>query len=67
MTIVFRLGNYQREISIHILRVEDDNAFILAHAYFVISIHILRVEDDVRDPKEVVPLPYFNPHPPCGG
>ena len=35
-------------ISIHVLRVEDDQALFPLRRLRLISIHVLRVEDDVR-------------------
>ena len=40
------LDNYTLEISIHVLRVEDNPAFDFIGPKVAISIHVLRVEDD---------------------
>ena len=55
------------DISIHVLRAEDD---INARPYglgFKISIHVLRAEDDLSVQIPLVMEVDFNPRPPCGG
>ena len=54
-------------ISIHVLRVEDDQSGLLRSAGRQISIHVLRVEDDVPTSPTAPPPRNFNPRPPCGG
>ena len=55
------------EISIHVLRVEDDNGYAGVVFLIDISIHVLRVEDDHPQQCHSCPVRDFNPRPPCGG
>ena len=54
-------------ISIHVLRVEDDQVVDGVEHVVRISIHVLRVEDDEMPSTSVGTISYFNPRPPCGG
>ena len=56
-----------RDISIHVLRVEDDPMRLHLRTARCISIHVLRVEDDGGSCWSRPPTNYFNPRPPCGG
>ena len=40
-------GRARHHISIHVLRVEDDDAIAHVNGVSIISIHVLRVEDDL--------------------
>ena len=56
------------EISIHVLRVEDDGSTVAVRGVSLeISIHVLRVEDDIIRTPCIMGMAYFNPRPPCGG
>ena len=56
------------DISIHVLRVEDDCRYSSAKGKKeTISIHVLRVEDDVTQKTERRIHDYFIPRTPCGG
>ena len=66
--MVLQAAEYLDDISIHVLREEDDflPKFVLAVCRRI-SIHVLREEDD--DFKHLIgnSLVYFNPRPPRGG
>ena len=55
------------KISIHVLRVEDDETVKPNTWYTLISIHVLRVEDDCFLLLHLRQHIHFNPRPPCGG
>ena len=55
------------QISIHVLRVEDDVGKQVADFALGISIHVLRVEDDFGLLVLRSVHHDFNPRPPCGG
>ena len=54
-------------ISIHVLRVEDDETGHAVAMSIPISIHVLRVEDDRPVGVHRDQQADFNPRPPCGG
>ena len=54
-------------ISIHVLRVEDDRIGGWKSGSKLISIHVLRVEDDPWMCGSARRQNNFNPRPPCGG
>ena len=57
-----------REISIHVLREEDDFPYAVQWPVPpAISIHVLREEDDCNNSSRSVPHNHFNPRPPRGG
>ena len=60
--------NRWADISIHVLRVEDDLRHpACVHCFDIISIHVLRVEDDSSRKYPSTRSQHFNPRPPCGG
>ena len=57
----------RKTISIHVLRVEDDQVHARKVHRQGISIHVLRVEDDLSTSERRSIAADFNPRPPCGG
>ena len=61
------MGAEPAYISIHVLRVEDNQEYGILTVGGKISIHVLRVEDNQAKTHGAAPARYFNPRPPCGG
>ena len=55
------------DISIHVLREEDDDFAFIHTVKLQISIHVLREEDDLVAIRGFLYSPYFYPRPPRGG
>ena len=61
-------GSNTIQISIHVLRMEDDWLICRdGNTSRLISIHVLRMEDDDGNLRPLAKMGYFNPRPPHGG